>query len=259
MRRMLAAFPCVLSMIFIYCATAYGGADTIVARVWDFPPQYYKDASGNLTGIDVELGRALVEAAGQRIEFVERPWSRALNDMKYGGLDLMMNLSITPERAEYMYFIGPERITRMVLIVKQGDENLPIQNMDDLAMVSEKEGKKIGIQQDAVYSGEFNERLNDPGFAGHFDSIADANLHPRKVAEGRILGFFELENTASYQLKHNPFYNGLALHPFVLQEDKVYFGVSKKVSPYILERLRQAYERLEKDGTFDKIRNKVWD
>ncbi len=71
----------------------------------------------------------------------------------------------------------------------------------------------------------------------------------------QILGFFDDRITMNYLIKNNPEYAGLSIHPFVLQEDEVYFGISKKISKKIYTRLQNAYEKLEKDGTLDKIRS----
>ncbi len=241
------------------CRVSYADEATIRIRVTKFPPQYYQDASGAWTGLDVELGRALVQAAGLKPEFVELPWSRALSELKDGGLDMMMNVSITPEREEYINFIGPERVAYVVLVVKQGNENLPIKSLDDLAAVAEKEGKKFGILQDAVYSKAFMEKYKNPEFAKHIESVAEALLNLKKTEGGRILGFFEDKNSITYWIRHNPECKNLALHSYVVHEDVVYFGVSKKVPTELQEKLRQAYETLEKDGTFDKFRNATWD
>ena len=227
-------------------------------RVAEYPPQYYRDASGNWTGIDVELGRALAEAAGLSVEFLELPWSRALESMKKGTLDLMMNLSRTPEREKFMHFIGPERVVSMVLVVKEGSESLPVVTMDDLLKVSEQEDRQFGIQQDLFYSQEFNERLRDPAFAKHFDAVVDPALNPRKVLGDRILGFFEDKTAMAYEIAKNPAYEGLAIHPFVLEEEEVYFGISKKITLEKLAALEDAYQKLEADGTFESIRQRSW-
>lgn len=240
--------------------TAAPQSESLLIRVTQFPPQYYLDESGNWTGLDVELARALLEKAGFTPEFVERPWSRALQEMETGELDVMMNLSQTPERSAYMAWVGPERQARMVLVVKQENVNLPIETIDDLAPVAQKNNMRYGIQQDAFYSQEFNDRLEaDAEFALWFETVTEAQLNPRKTASGRILGFFEDYDSVRYKLANDPEYAGLALHSFIISESPVYFGVSMAgVSPEALERLQAAYTQLEQDGAFDAIRNAEW-
>ncbi len=85
----------------------------IKLRVIEFPPFYYQDENGQWTGLEVELAEALLKEAGLKPEYVPLPWSRALKSMEVGEAELMMNLVKTPEREEYMHFIGPERTSRM--------------------------------------------------------------------------------------------------------------------------------------------------
>lgn len=235
-------------------------AETLKIRVTQFPPQYYLNAAGEWTGLDAELARALVEAAGLTPEFVDLPWSRALQEMESGELHIMMNLSQTEERSAYMHWIGPERFARMVLVVQPDNLALPIQTLDDLTVVAAERNVWYGIQQDAFYSEEFNARLeNDAEFARWFEAVTEARLNPRKTLSGRIVGFFEDGDAVAYKLTHDPEYAGLAVHTFVLSESPVYFGVSRAgVSAEILEKLQQAYTRLEQDGTFERIRQTAW-
>lgn len=147
----------------------------------------------------------------------------------------------------------------MALVVKQENEGLPIQDLEDLAAVSRQYKLNFGIQQDAHYSTAFAERMQDPLYARHFETIVDARLNAKKLAAGRILGFFEDRDSMAYQLRHNPDFKGLTLHAFVLREEPVFFGISKRgVSAEVLERLQRAYEALEADGTFAAIRRWKW-
>lgn len=229
-------------------------AETIRMRVTEFAPNYFMQ-DGHWTGLDVELTEAIVHEAGLEIEFLDLPWSRALNYMKSGGVDIMANLSRTPEREAFMSFIGPERISTRVLVVKAEDVNLPITSLDDLMKVARQQNKLFGIQADAKYSPEFDARLaNDKAFARAFDPITQGALLSKKLAAGRNLGFFEDGNYAAYQLRHSPDFKGLAIHPYVLSTDFVFLGVRKSLDPAVVKKLEDACQRLEKSGALEKIR-----
>ncbi len=234
-------------------------SNVIRMRVTEYAPASYRDANGQWTGLDIELARAITEKAGFKLEFVELPFSRGLKELEEGTSHLMANLSQTPERAQFMAWIGPERTTKMGLIVKEGDEQWPIKTLDDLVAICTEKKAKFGIQADVFYSDEFNTRMQDPNFSRCFENVADGELNPEKVRTVHILGFFEETNTMRYQIANNARYKGLALHAFVLSSEEVYFGVSLKgVSPDTLEKLRAAFESLEKDGTLEAIRNRAW-
>ena len=229
-------------------------AEVIRMRVTEFAPNYFMQ-DGHWTGLDVELAQAIVHEAGCEIEFQDLPWSRALSYMKSGGLDLMANLTRTPEREAFMAFIGPERLSTRVLIVKVENINLPIAGLDDLLTVAHQQNKPFGIQSDAKYSPEFDARLaSDKVFAGVFDPVSQGSLLAKKLVAGRDLGFFEDGNYAAYQLKHSPDFKGLAIHPYVLSTDPVFLGVRKSLDPALLKKLEDAYQKLEKSGALEKIR-----
>jgi polar amino acid transport system substrate-binding protein len=228
-------------------------------RVTEYAPASYRDANGQWTGLDVELARAMVEKAGFKLEFVELPFSRGLMELEDGTSQLMANLSQTPERAQFMAWIGPERTTKMGLVVKEGNEQWPIKTLDDLVTLCTEKKTNFGIQKDVFYSNEFNTRMQDPNFSRCFEYVADGELNPEKVLNARILGFFEETHNMRYQIASNPRYKGLALHAFILNSEEVYFGVSLKgVSPDKLAKLRAAFAALEKDGTLEAIRNREW-
>lgn len=234
--------------------------DTLRIRVTDkdSPPFYYHDTSGQWTGLEVEMARALAVEAGFTPEFIGLPWSRALESIKNGEIDLMMNVTQTDERSEYMAWVGPERLSRMVLAVRKEDQNLPIQTLDDLVKAAAERNSKFGIKQDTIYSTEFNERLKTPEFAQWFEMVPDELLNPPKVVNGRILGWFQDETMVRYVIAKTPEYAGLVVHSFALVESEVFFGVSKGVSVGDLARLQAAYQRLEQNGVFDEIRARIW-
>jgi len=248
-----------LILALVVSASFGNAADNIIKiRVRDFPPQYFQDTAGNWTGLDVELAKALVEGAGFKAEFLALPWTRALNNLETGDLHMMMNLSMTPERSLYMYWIGPERKSYMALVVSRENVSLSIMSLDDLVTVSDSLKMNFGIQHDFFYSPEFTERMKDSNFARHFEAVSDGALQPRKVKNNRIIGFFEDRTTMAYQIKNSPEYSGLAIHPFVLHEENVYFGVSRKLDIRKLDLLYESYQKLERNGTLEKIRNRVW-
>ncbi|MBF0233707.1 MAG: transporter substrate-binding domain-containing protein [Desulfamplus sp.] len=174
-------------------------------------------------------------------------------------LQIMMNLSKTDERSEFLNWIGPERMSQMVLVVKEGDESMPITIIDDLAKVAKKQNINFGIQQDFFYGHEFMEKLKNKAFAQYFEKTINAEHNVQKLKVGRILGFFEDQITMRYRIRTDPEYKGLALHGFVINYEPVYFGISKNgISNSTLNKLEQAFTRINNNGTLDKIRNKDW-
>ena len=231
-------------------------AESIRVRVTEFAPNYFlKD--GHWTGLDVELAEAVVKDAGFTIEFIELSWSRALNAMQTGDIDMMMNLTRTADREVFIKFFGPARISKRVLVVRKENLDLKISSLDDLVEASRRTKLSFGIQKDAKYSAAFDTRLTaDPVFAQSFDVASQGSTLHKRVAGGHNLGFFEDENYVVHQLQNNPNFRALALHSFTLASDPVYFGLSKHINATTVQKLEAAFQRLEKNGTLAKIRTR---
>ena len=65
-----------------------------------YAPFSYHDASGKLTGYDVEVVRAVAEKLGVKVEFKETQWDSMMAGLKAGRFDIVANqVALTsPER-----------------------------------------------------------------------------------------------------------------------------------------------------------------
>ena len=101
-----------------------------------YPPFTYHDDSGELTGLDIELGKALAEKLGVEVEFREAAWDSLLIGIDSGRFDTVINsVSITDERAEKYDFSDPYYYEARRVVVRADDDS--IQTPEDL------KGKKI--------------------------------------------------------------------------------------------------------------------
>lgn len=247
-------------IVFIYLLLCIGAlvGQTIKVRVANYPPQYYKNESGEWTGIDVELIKAVVKEAGMAIEFIEMPWSRALTSIKTGEIDIICNVSKTDERSEFMQWIGPERYTQMVLIVRKEDKGLKIKSLDEMLLAVKKTGKKIAAQQNAYYGDEIKKRIaSDTQFEEAFVFIPESSQFLPMLQKGRILGYIEERSNIAYKIKKDLQYADFFVHPFIIHKDPVYFAVTKILPDSDFLKLQRAFSALEKKGTLEMIR-KQW-
>lgn len=220
------------------------------SRVSDFPPQYYKSEFGEWHGMGVELTRVLVDESGCQVKFVEGPWFRSLLEMKSGDLDIMMNLSITEERKEFMHFIGPMR-DETILLATKGEPNFEYRTLDDFLRLE----KPVGILKGAYYGQAFQERFDaDPAFKSQFSQIAKNELMMQMLNRGRLSGLLEDKYSLVWMKRNLRSSSEFKFHNVPVNQDWVYFGLSKKsVSDELLSRLRDAYQRANKKGEFKKI------
>lgn len=232
-------------------------ADEIIIRVVDFPPQYIKTEDG-WSGYDVEMARALVEEAGFTPRFVEYPWTRALVELEKGSLHMMVNLSITASRLGFIQYVGPQRNSELVLIVSEDYKDSRFDSLDALQQACLERNRRFGYQDNVHYGDEFHARMQDEAFAKCFEPASNAEQNLRKTKFGRIMGFFEEKVTMNYRISKEDSYKGLYVHPFTVNQEPVFFGLSRELDPEVIERLMQAYETLLNSGRLNALRNRSW-
>ena len=245
-------------LLLLLIAPISYGKDVITIRAGNFAPNYFKDKAGNWTGVDIELGRALVKEAGYTPKIVNLPWSRALNYAKEGKVDILVNASLNKDRLDHFYWIGPERLITMSLITKEFNQHLDIKKFDDFTKICKEMGTPFAYQQDVNYPIEFTNKLkNDINFEDCFAKAIRPDLILKMLSKNLILGYFDEKMAIEYYKNNDPNYSDIIVHPFVLSEEPVFFAVSKKsVDITTANKLYEAYYNLWKNGKIDEITEK---
>ncbi len=238
-------------ILCLYSFNIYGNCDLKV-RVTDFPPQYYYE-KGQWKGLGVELAEVLLNESGCSPVFTKLPWKRALLYMKNGKIDLMLNLSITEERKKFINFIGPQR-DEFTIIAVHKDSDFKISSFDDIKKIS----GKTGIQRGAFYGKFFDKKYkSDDDFKEKFYIVTNAIQLEHMLKKGRLTGFFIDKYNLFYRGKNVEIYKEFKAHPFIINHEYVYFGLSKKsVSKNLLIKLQKGYEKAKSKGAFEKVLNR---
>ena len=91
----------------------------IVVGYTVYEPMNYTDASGEFTGFDTELAKAVFEQLGLEPEFVEINWDTKELALASKEIDCVWNgMTVTPDRAEAMELTAPYLKNAQVLLVK---------------------------------------------------------------------------------------------------------------------------------------------
>ncbi len=239
----------VLTMIiFLFTTNVYAECE-IRVRVTTSAPFYFKDSNTNWTGFIVEQAKALVAETGCEVAYRVSPWGRALRLLEEGELDMMGLMSITEERKKYLNFIGPHFFENMQLLVPV-NSNYKINKHEDLKNLP----KKVVLIGGAWYGKEIDNLLKDNSFKKKMVFISGGNELTNtleKIRLGRVSGYMLAKVPGMTKLEQ---YKGLKYHPFVINSNPVYFGLSKKsVNPILLKRLQDALERIKAKGEFERI------
>lgn len=113
---------------------ATGGGDDSLQRVLDSgtltvgtegtyrPFSFHEGGSGELTGFDVEVARAVGEELGVEVEFEETQWDAIFAGLEAGRFDVIANqVTITPDREESYTFSTPYTVSTGVVVVPEAD------------------------------------------------------------------------------------------------------------------------------------------
>ncbi len=102
-----------------------------------YPPFNFQDDKGNLTGFEVDFGRALAEELKLKPDFQLYNWSGLLGALQSGRVNAVINqVGRTDERAKLFDFSIPYSFSGIQIIVKKGNPK-NIETPQDLA------GKKV--------------------------------------------------------------------------------------------------------------------
>lgn len=135
MKSLLAA----TALLAAFAGTAAAGslADVEAAKTLrigtegTYAPFTFHDASGALVGFDVEIGREVAKRMGVEAQFVEGKWDGLIAGLAADRYDAVINqVGITAERQARFDFSDPYIVSKAVLIVKAGNED--IKGFEDL-------------------------------------------------------------------------------------------------------------------------------
>ncbi|GAA0400141.1 hypothetical protein GCM10009133_06250 [Cocleimonas flava] len=245
----------IISLVILFFSisnTSSASAESCIlkARVTNIPPLYYKNDSGEWAGLTVDLANVLLNEAGCKGDFESISWARSLDLLENGGIDMMMNLSRTNDREQFIHFIGPQNIETAQLLTKK-NITIDINSLEDF----KKLPGIVGYQQGSFYGKEFHEKLRDDSeFNSKFEVVFSQEFNLNKLKSDRIIGILGQNYSGVSAQKDLLNSNEYKVHPYIIHHNEVYFGFSKKsVLPEILSKLNEAYDRAINNKEFHRV------
>jgi len=230
-----------LPVIFVLGSFAAHAA-TITAAQDPWAPFVQKDASS--PGVSVEIIVEAFKTQGHTVDFKVMPWSRSLEEVKAGRVDVLVATWYTEDRTSYLKYSDPYLENSLKFIKRSGD-SFEYNGIDSL------KGKTVGIVRNYGYGDEFlNAKTFKKPEANDFVSNAkkltakriDLTLEDELVAKstlsnaGMNLSDFEFTNNA---LSVNP------LH--------VTMGLANSNHSEYINAFNKGLAEIKSNGTFDKI------
>ncbi|MFJ3956391.1 substrate-binding periplasmic protein [Arthrobacter sp. NPDC090010] len=159
-----------------------------VGTLSDAPPSIFIDKSGNFTGFDNELLRAMGDKLGLKVQFASTKFQSLLAQVKNKQFDVgSSSISTTDARRKTVSFTNGYDFGFMALVAKNDSK---VQSIADL-----KSGVRVGVVQGTVQDDMVTNQLGlDPvrypdyntAYANVKSGQIDAWLAPSQQAEGQI-------------------------------------------------------------------------
>ena len=209
-----------------------------------YPPFTYPDDNGELTGLDIELGKALADKLGVEVEFQEAAWDSLLIGIDTERFDTVINsVSITDERAEKYDFSDPYYYEARRVVVRADDDS--IHGPEDL------NGKKIATNTTNAFIPWYEEQGVEVVGVDTSGEAIDLLLSGRVDFVG-----INVPVLNAY-LQEHPDAAGKVKEAFVIpnSEDVIAIPV-RKGEPEFLDAINAALAELREEGTLKEISEK---
>jgi len=209
-----------------------------------YPPFSYTDSSGNWTGFEPDLVRAVCQQMKVTCTFNAIAWDGLIPALNAKQIDVILNsVSITDERRQVVDFSEPYLITPSVWI---GEKTI---NLEPTA--AGLKGKKIGVQSSTVHAVYVKERFKGSTIRYY----ADRNDIFAELRSGRI-DIMLVDQMGIEEILDLPLNAGLQIKGKAEQDKLLGEGIGavvRKGDDALREQLNQALDALRKNGKMQEI------
>lgn len=207
------------------------------------PFNYFDVKSNELTGFDVEVGKALAKEMGMTPKPLATPWNGLISGLNAGKYQAILgSMAITEERKKEVDFSDPYYISGAQLYVKPGSA---IKSISDV-----KKDTKVGVTISTTYEQEARK---------YTDSIASYdsdNKALRELADGRVDAVITdrlVGMLAAKELKIEVEAAGDLLY----QEE---MGIAfRQDDDELREKVNEALQKIQASGEYEKISQKYFE
>ena len=223
-----------------------------LSSVWEpFPPYQYLDEQGILTGLDIDLLRAVASQANCKINFKKTPWKRGLALIQKGEIDVAGGASKTKERSQYSHYSDPYRFETMSVYIRNSEPmKHTFSNLAELALSSIHLGTVIGYS----YGDEFLKLRQENAFKGKVTEVLTDSQNIHKLSIGRVDAILVEQFVGRKLIKKSANNKGIKIHPLKIKTGGIYFLFSKKsVSQKQVKKFNTALQHIKDSGKYHSI------
>ena len=240
-RRFAAALACLALIAAVMPGSVQEArAEDKIVRVGWYESSFNRtDSFGRRSGYAYEYQMKLAAYTGWQYEYVDGSWPELLQMLKDGEIDLMSDVSYTPERAEDMLFPSlPMGAEDYYLFVSQ--ENRQISSSD----LSTLNGKKVGVNKNSIqarFYREWEERNNVESEIIEVTCSEEESL--QQIKDGTLDAYVTVDSFSAdiYRAENRP------LPVCKIGSSDFYFAVNKE-RPDLLTDLEGGMNRIQEEN-----------
>ncbi len=230
-------------------------SDKILIATVDFPPfEVVKD--GNFSGPGIDITDAVFERMGytkDQYEFVTYPWARVLENIKTGDVDMIIDLSITEERLEYINY-STETFTnyeKHFMVLKDSDIDFD----NSLESIQEY---TIGVVRD-YYNGPNYQEARKTG-QYNFEDASSFDENVDKLISGRVPIIYDTTFAVLSHLSEKGESDQIKVLGEAYDTTITFVGFSKILNNNeLLEGFDKAFGELKSEGVVKEIHKKYFE
>lgn len=241
-----------ISSIILFTQFSFADCKKEVIIGWEpYEPFQNKD----LSGLDFDIMKSVLDKMGCKYKFVEKPWKRVLAEMEAGTIHMAGSASKTPEREKFAFFSDSYVKTNSVIFTRKGDaQGIKIQKLIDLASIP---NFKLGVTRAYEYGTDYSEAMKNPKFKAITEEADDETMNLKKLVQKRFNAGVFNEFTAKAIAKNEKVMDQIEVHPYIVSADDAYMMISKKgQDEAFVKDFNFKLADIKKSGEYQKILDK---
>jgi polar amino acid transport system substrate-binding protein len=228
-----------LSLLLTLCACTRSNK-LIIATDATYPPFEFVDAKGQISGVDIEVGREIGKALGREVQFRNINFDGLITALRTGSVDLVLSsMTATPERRQSIDFSEPYVKTGLAILVAKDST---VQSAADL----KTPGRKIVVRLGTTGETWARENLKD---AKIIALDADVSCVMEVVNSSVDAWIYDQLSIMNHHAKH-PEKTRALLAP--LREEVWAVGL-KKGNEELKTKVNEVLVRMRSDGSFTQL------
>ena len=219
--------------------------DNLIIATEEYPPISFKNKNNKADGLASEVALAIMKNLNMKQNIHIWPWARDYNLLQQGPNYLIFSVNRTPQREKLFQWVGPIYSMKGGFYVKK-TSNIKINTLDDAKKVA-----KIG-----AYLESSSEQFLKKNNFTNLESAKDNILNIKKLMGNRFEVITATNVTIGSMMKQAGYSINDVKKIYNFMDVDVYFAFSKQVSKDVVEVWRKELDKMNKNGSLDKIRSK---